>query len=512
MIKNVLEMLEESAGLYPEHNVFADEKNQISYSEFIKNACIIGSNIAQSGKRNRPIAVYMEKSVAALCTYFGAVYSGNFYVPIDVEMPYERVQKIFSVLNPEMVVVDKNGEAKFSETDYSGVIKTYEELMNGAMSVQLLKSIRTSMIDTDPVYALFTSGSTGIPKGVVVGHRSVIDYAYWIRETFQLNENTIMGNQTPFYFSMSVFDIYGTICSGGQLHIIPKKYFTFVAELADFLNVRKVNMIYWVPSALCLVANFKILEKSKLTYLKKILFAGEVMPTKQLNIWRKYIPDALYANLFGPTEITDIGIFYILNRTFKDDETIPIGNACTNVDSFILDESGKKILPDDQETVGELYFRGSFLAHGYYGDWEKTKTAFVQNPLNNLYPEIVYKTGDLVKWNSFGEMVYVSRKDFQIKHMGYRIELGEIEAAANTIDGMSRCACIYDAAKDRIILIYQTVDELSEAVVKKMMKKLLPAYMIPNRYLELDEMPLNSNGKIDRNKLKSMIREGKSYE
>ena len=235
--------------------------------------------------------------------------------------------------------------------------------------------------------------------------------------------------------------------------------------------------------------------------LKTILFAGETMPTKQLNIWKKYIPDAVYANLFGPTEITDIGIYYVVDRDFSNDEPIPIGKPCDNVDAIVINKEGR--LVEKVGEVGELLIRGSFLACGYYNNPQKTKEAFIQNPLNNNYPETVYCTGDLVYWNERHELVYVSRKDFQIKHMGNRIELGEIENSINSLEYVEMCCCLYDENNKHIVAVYS--GNIEEKAMHKMLIKKLPRYMIPNVYYKEDKLPLNMNGKIDRVKLKNNI-------
>lgn len=297
---------------------------------------------------------------------------------------------------------------------------------------------------------------------------------------------------------MSVLDIYATICSGATLYIIPKMLFSFPVRLLEFVKEKQINSIYWVPSALNIVANIGALDFVELPLLKKILFAGEVMPTKQLNIWRKHLPDALYANLFGPTEITDIGVYYILDREFADDKPIPIGKACDNVSLLVIDENGRNV--SEKGKTGELYIRGSFLAHGYYNNSAKTAEVFVQNPLNNAYPEIVYKSGDLVYWNEFGELVYVSRKDFQIKHMGNRIELGEIETACSAQENIDSCCCLYKKETDQIIMVY--TGKAEEIELRKKLAEKLPRYMLPNIYMPIERMPLNANGKIDRTLLK----------
>ena len=440
----------------------------------------------------------MEKNARNIVAFMGAAYAGCFYVPLDAQMPMERINIILKTLQPAAVIYDDKTEKFLSlmETDCIKVL--YDEICILPQDKEKLEITLREMIDTDPLYILFTSGSTGIPKGVIVCHRSVIDYADWVVKTFELDESTIFGNQTPFYFSMSVLDIYATIRSGATLHIIPKMLFSFPVKLLEFLKEKKINTIYWVPSALSIVANLGALDVVQLPSLKKILFAGETMPTKQLNIWRRHVPDATYANLFGPTEVTDIGIYYVVDREFSDDEPIPIGVPCDNVDALVMDEDGK--LVKESGKIGELLIRGSFLACGYYNDPQKTKETFIQNPFNNSYPEKVYSTGDLVYWNENEELVYVSRKDFQIKHMGNRIELGEIENAMSALDGVDMCCCLYNKESDQIVAVYTGNLEMKR--LSQLLKKKLLRYMMPNICHRMESMPLNMNGKIDRKKLK----------
>lgn len=502
MEKSILSYLEKTESKFPDKVSFADKDNEITYKELVNIAKSIGSSILQKVGAKKPIIVYMEKDAANIAAFMGVAYSGGFYVPLDSKMPIDRINIIIDTLNPAAVIYDKKTE-KFLDSMNTDCIKlAYEEIYNIDNDEEKLHDARNKMIDTDPLYILFTSGSTGVPKGVVVCHRSVIDYAHWVTKTFNIDEKTVFGNQTPFYFSMSVLDIFSTIMSGATLHIIPKMLFSFPVKLLEFLKEKKVNTIYWVPSALGIVGNLGALDEVNMSEeLKTILFAGETMPTKQLNIWKKHIPNATYANLFGPTEITDIGVYYVVDREFSNDEPIPIGKACDNVDAIVISKEGKLI--DKPGEIGELLIRGSFLACGYYNNPEKTKEAFIQNPLNNSYPEIVYATGDLVYWNERNELVYASRKDFQIKHMGNRIELGEIENAINSLDGVDMCCCLYDSENSHIVSIYS--GEIESKAMQKMLIKKLPRYMIPNVYHKEKTLPLNMNGKIDRVKLKNDI-------
>ena len=318
--------------------------------------------------------------------------------------------------------------------------------------------------------------------------------------TFKIDETHIFGNQAPLYFDNSILDLFQMCKTGATLHIIPENLFMFPPMLLDYMEERKINTIFWVPSALCFVANVGVLSNHPMPSLCKVLFCGEVMPNKQLNIWRKACPNALYANLYGPTEIADVCAYYIVDRPFADDEPLPIGFPCKNTDLLVLDEHDC-LVPDGN--IGELCVRGTCLAYGYYRNPEKTSAAFVQNPLNTNYPEMIYRTGDLVRYNELGELIYVSRKDFQIKHMGYRIELGEIETAVSALSGVTMNCCLYNTEKSEIVLFY--TGEAQSTDILAALKKALPAYMLPQRIEKLEMMPLNLNGKIDRTALKERL-------
>lgn len=501
-MKNILEYIEESARRFPEKTAFADAENSITYSKLLSNAKSIGTALSAIHKKNHPIAVYMDKSIQTPCSMFGITYSGNFYIILDAEMPVDRINRIFTDLSPAAIITD---EAHFENTkhfQFDGVTFIYSDIINTPANENTLTEIRKRQIDADPLYALYTSGSTGMPKGAVLSHRNVIAYTEWFSSALDINSDTVFGNQTPFYFSMSVSDIYSTIKSGATLYIIPKACFSFPINLIKFLNDNRINTIYWVPSAISIVANLKLFKYAKPEYLKKVLFAGEVMPTKQLNYWIDNLDSSiLYANLYGPTETTDICTYYVVDRHFSNDEQLPIGRHCDNCDVMIVNDQNE-IAKTGEE--GELYVRGAFVAYGYYNNNEKTSAAFVQNPLHSFYPEIVYKTGDLVKENDKGEILYITRKDFQIKRMGYRVELGEIEAAANSIENIQDVVCLFDKNKDKIILVYQGKD-LTQEKIRGLLKTKIPEYMMPDRIERITLMPHNQNGKIDRKAVKDMV-------
>lgn len=492
-MKTILTYFEKTTEQYPKETAFIDTTRQLTFFETMSHAKSIGTALNLHGKQ-RAIAVMIDKSCNCIDSMLGVLYANDFYIVIDVKSPKERIESILHTLkNPIIISDEKSAElAKEFEEEYT--VLHYETIVNTPIDEAALLRVRDDMIDLDIAYILFTSGSTGAPKGTVVNHRSLISYVDWVTEEFGFDENTVFGSQTPLYFSMSVTDFYSTLKCGCTYNIISKTLFSFPINMVNYLNENKINTIYWVPTALSILSNWKVFDVQKPNYLHTVLFAGEVMPTKQLNYWIKSLPDAKFANLFGPTEATDICTFYVVDREFSDTDNLPIGKHCDNCHVFIIKEDGTEAKVGEE---GELYIRSSFVASGYYDNPEKTKAAFVQNPLNPYYPEIVYKTGDLVKMNNNGEILYISRIDFQIKRSGYRIELGEIEAAANSLDKIKGCACVYDKNSETLVLFYEG-KKSDKDLVYEQVKKNVPVYMIPDEVIRIKELPKNANGKIDR--------------
>ncbi len=507
MKKNILQLLEETACNFPNNVALKDEKREVTFSDYLNEAKKIGSHLLSIGNAHysQPIIVFVDRRVESIISFMGVLYTRNFYVPVDSKTPIERLKVIVSVLNPVAVIgFNEYEKSLVDQLDNQISYFDYKQLVSSQSDDYNLWNIREKALDVDPAYAIFTSGSTGIPKAVLIAHRSVLDLANWLVKTFDFNSSDIIGNQTPFYFDASVKDIYISLMTGSTLFIIPQKCFSFPKLLSDVLIENRITTILWATSAVVLVAKSGILDELKLDSLRRVFFAGEAMFGKHLNIWKKAFTNCNFINLYGPTEVTVDSTYYLVNRDFQDSDVIPIGHHCDNKEVFLLDENNKIVINGKE---GELAVKGTGIALGYYNNPEQTNNAFIQNPLHNNFRDILYKTGDYVKINEFGEIEFIGRKDFQIKHQGNRIELGEIEAAAYGLIQVEHVACIYDDVNSKIVLFYSSETQIEPSEFIKELSKSIPKYMYPTRFEYIKEMPLNANSKVDRKAIKLLLNE-----
>ena len=508
MIWNVLEYLESSALAHPYKICFADEGERTTFSEVRDNARAIASCLleATGGARNQPVAVSIDRSIAPLVAFLGVVYSGNFYVPVDLQLPRSRLENMFNTLQPGVLLTSGKDRETLEGLSFNGRVITFDEARQHPIAEGSLAGVRRQAIDTDPLYAIFTSGSTGVPKAVLVSHRSVIDLIEHFADIFGFSPDNVFGNQAPFDFDVSVKDIYSTLKNAASLQVIPRRLFSFPGELFKYLNARNINTAIWATSALRIVHNLHALEGELPHSLKQILFSGEVMPNKVLNYWRSHLPDVQYVNLYGPTEITCNCSYYIVDRDFNDQDALPIGFPFPNTDILVLNDKDQLVTGDE---IGEICVRGSSLALGYYNSPTETAKAFCQNLLNPHYPERIYRTGDLGRYNQRGELMFLSRKDSQIKHMGHRIELGEIEVAVNALPFLDAACCLYSPEEEKIVLFYQA-DAPCEREILLGLRQSLPKYILPNKLVWYERLPMNKNAKIDRVRLMEEYERGKS--
>ena len=482
----------------PDKLAYSDGEHGLTFAQVYDHSRRVGSYLHRAGIYKRPVVVFMRRSPEEVAAFFGVVAGGCFYVPVDVEMPRSRVQLILDNVQAPLVICDDTTWQAAQELQLGGGRAVrYGALLDTPVDGEALAAIHARAIDTDPIYIVFTSGSTGVPKGVAACHRSVLDYITQLSEVLGFDGDTVFGNQSPLYFDACLKELYPTLRYGATTYLIPKKLFSMPVALVDYLNCHQINTICWVVSALSMVSAFGTFQEVKPRYLRTVAFGSEVFPLQQFRLWRQALPQADFVNLYGPTEGTGMCCFYRVDREFEDGEPIPIGRPFPNREILLLTPEGAPAKPGE---AGELCIRGTSVTLGYYNDPERTARAFVQNPLNHAYPELIYRTGDLGRYNERGELVFVSRRDAQIKHMGHRVELGEIETAAAALPEIRLCACLYDGAKSRIILCY--VGEIAQGELARRLRARLPRYMLPARLIPLDAMPFTANGKIDRLALK----------
>ncbi len=500
MRKNILQYLENTAERLPEKLAFSTGKEGMCFREVLEEAKAIGSYLAKSGYYGEPVVVFMDKHPRTVTAFLGAVYAGCFYVCMDEKMPQTRIETIFESLCPRIIITDRKN---FAAANKLGVecVCLYDDIIETAVNEEMLSEIRSHQCDTDAIYVVFTSGSTGVPKGVVACHRSVIDYTEALSEALGFSEHTVFANQTPLYFDAPLKELMPTLKFGATTYFVPKMLFSFPVKLVEYLDTYRINTICWVVSALVQISALGALENHTPKYLEKVAFGSEVFPRKQYDIWRRALPEAEFYNLYGPTEATGMSCYWKAERKLDDEEPIPIGRPFDNTDILLLDENGQRV---KKYEMGEICIRGTCLTLGYYRNPEKTAEVFVKNPLNRGWYESVYRTGDIGHINDRGELVFVCRRDSQIKHMGHRIELGEIESAALREEHVSRAICLYDEDSKRIALFY--TGEAEETVLLDRLRDCLPRYMIPALVVSMAAFPLTDNGKIDRRTLKEKLK------
>ena len=496
---NILESIEYAAKTWGDKVAYTDDHETVSFNEVLNECYQIGSELSKHIEPNKPVIILLKKSVHVPSVYLGVVAAGCYYVPLDIDMPLNRLKTIIDIVNPEAIFTDKQYILP-EEIEFSGQVFTLEHCLTQEIDTQRLINLRKVHIDTDPLYVIFTSGSTGVPKGVITSHRSVINYINVFVNTFNINSNDILGNQAPLDYVAAIRDIYIPLFTGAQTVMIPKRLFSTPRLLFDFVNNHNVTTLCWVAPALSLCSELNVFEETTLVYVNKVFFTGSVMPCKHLIVWQKSLPDSLFVNHYGPTEITASCSYYIVDHIVNEDEVLPIGVPFSNMNMFLLSETNESVPTED---IGEICVRGPGLALGYFNDLDRTKVSFTNNPLNTVFPETIYRTGDLGSIDENGIMHFHGRLDTQIKHMGHRIELLDIEAMTLSLDGISNACCIYDQEKSTIWLFYSGLTDTR--TVSKYLRERLPAYMVPRKYEKIAEMPKLMTGKIDINILKTMI-------
>ncbi len=488
-MKSVLAYLKQRVETGPERAMFIDETETLTAGDVAARSDSIGSALIRRGAVREPVPVFMRRSGAMIAAFFGVWKANCCYVPIDAEMGESRIRSILSRVEPRFAIADETGTAMLERLGFAGETLDADALTREAADEAALRRAEETMLDVDPAYLVFTSGSTGAPKGVVGCHRAVLDYAAQITDALKVRDDDVFAMQAPLYVDACLKEILSALRCGSAAVLVPKRLFMTPVPLVRFLNEHRVTALCWVVPALTLISALHTFDEIVPQYLRTVAFGSEVMPPKQLRIWQQHVK-ARYLNLYGPTECTGMSCFYEVDRVFEDGERIPIGRAFDNAEIFLLDESGR------EADEGEIFIRGTSVCHGYYRDPERTAKAFVQNPKNPDYPETVYRTGDLGRINARGELEFLGRRDDQIKHMGHRIELGELEAAAKAVEGVDAACAVFDRERSVLGLVYTGAIERSALLTA--LRTRVPDYLLPKMSRRVDALPLTQNGKTDR--------------
>lgn len=484
------------------------KEEKITFGELKDRAEKLGTiltNFVSEGI-NCPIGVFLPKEINTVIADLGIMYSCNFFMNLDVNTPRERIANIFNTVKPTVLVTSEKYSKNVQDTSIPIVLIDKLDWNIEEADIDKLLERRKGIIDTDPFCLINTSGSTGTPKGVVLNHRSFFDFMTASNHRFGFDGTEVLGSLSPVVFDIFDFELCMLMLNGSKLVLLDAFLASFPARLLETLVNETVSFIFWVPSIMVNIANMRLLEKIQLSDLKLVWFAGEVFPTKQFCYWYDNLPDTRFANLYGPIEITLDCTYFAIEKRPDEREPLPIGIAYRNTDILILNENDQKCAVGEE---GELCVRGSSLAMGYYNNPEKTAAAFVQNPLNNAYPELIYRTGDIVYVREDGNIMFKGRKDSLIKHMGYRIELGEIEhVIENDLKLVKYCCAVYQYERKIIVLYYENESEISDREFRTSLKNVFPSYMIPGKFQKMEALPRNTNGKIDRLLLKEKANQG----
>ena len=495
-MKNILEYLERNVELMPDKIALAINNESITFNELSIQSKKLAVTISKSSNDNG-VAVFVNRGINTVVLFMAAVYSGNFYIPIDPNMPVEKIQSIINDANSSVILGEDANEELVNALDFDGDFITLSDSSNEMCDFPEID-------ENSPLYMVYTSGSTGKPKGVLKTHKAVVSFIETYVNTFDFSSNDIIGNQTPLFFDASAKDIFLMLKTGATLEIIPTEKFSMPTTLIEYMNEKKISFISWVPTAFSIVAQLRTFSFVKPQYLRKAFFVGEVMPMKTLNYWRKFLPDVKYVNLYGQSEIAGVSCYYEVVDEFENDDTLPMGRTFSNCKIFLVDQE-QNITSANQ--IGEMYVVSDALATKYYNDEEKTKASFIKRDFGNGAVRAL-KTGDLAYYNEEGLLIFASRTDFQIKHLGHRIELGEIETVAGALDDLRSCCCLYNKKRQQITLFCEISkdSEITSIEIRSILKRKLSSYMVPEKVIILDVMPINANGKINRQFLKELLK------
>lgn len=512
------DLLRDAAGRRPDGIAVVDGDTRLTYAALDDRSDRVARLLGELGiGRGDRVGLFLEKSAHAVVGLYGVLKAGAAYVPIDANSPVSRAGYIAANCRVRCVITATSSQAAWSELIRRAPSIEHLVVMDAdtseldpaglpAVGVDRLASQPTgrpeaAVVDQDVAYILYTSGSTGEPKGVTLTHRNAMAFVEWAAEEFAVGPADRLSSHAPFHFDLSVFDLFAASWGAATLVLVPPRASVFPVQVARFIQDERITVWYSVPSILTTLSTHGALDQADVSALRTILFAGEVFPTKHLRSLMRQLPSVRFANLYGPTE-TNVCTWYDV-PALPDDltETIPIGVAITNDEVYVVTEDGSRAKPGQ---VGELYVRGATVMRGYWGDPERTERLLVADPFAPAFPDPVYRTGDLVRADEDGNLRYVGRRDAQIKSRGYRIELGEIETALNSHPAVRECAVV--AIPDDLItnrIKAYVVGDVEERDLVRSCTERIPKYMIPQTFEFRPDLPRTSTGKTDRRALQA---------
>lgn len=500
---------------------------RLTYGQLEDSSNRLARCLLESGcDRGDRVCVLMPKSPVAIMAIVAIYKAGGIYVPLDPASPAPRLAKIIGSCQPRWILAagavsglldDLADDDRWSPSIRVGWLepdRVQGERFRAEFSTRDLAAYSGSPVDVsaardDPAHLLYTSGSTGVPKGVIITHGNVLSFIEWAVQYFDIHPSDRISGHSPLHFDLSVLDIFGTFAAGAELHLVPPEVNVLPNKLADFIRATALTQWFSVPSVLNHMAKFDVVRFDDFPTLRRLLWCGEVFPTPALIHWMRRLPHVRFTNLYGPTETTIASSYYTLPACPEDEGApIPIGRPCAGETLFVLDEHLRPVPPGE---VGDLYIGGVGLSPGYWRDPEKTRAAFLPDPHSSHAADRIYKTGDLARVGEDGLVYFLGRDDSQIKSRGYRIELGEIEAGLHALGILQEAAVIavpttgFEGASICCAYVPLRGRSLPPTEVRSDLSRFLPAYMLPSRWMALDELPKTANGKIDRGRLKEMF-------
>jgi len=507
MYKTVMDWLEETAARCPDRTAYRDRETSLSFRDVSALSRRIASGLSHASLSREPVAVLLPRSTAAIPAFLGIAESGRAYAPIGTALPEARIERILSQLRPCAVLTDEEHldavrgyvAAAFGEADAPQIL-LLSSLAQETEDPEALAKIRSRMNEEDPLYIIFTSGSSGHPKGVASSHHALMCYIEAYARMMAITEDDVLGTQAPLDYIAAIRDIYLPLRTGCSSFLLARELFMQPAELFTEMTQESITAAGWSTSALTVLARLGALQLEPPKTLKKVCFSGSVMPGAILADWQKALPETVFVNQYGPTEATASCTFYRVDHTVTADETLPIGVPYDNYDVFLLREDGS---PVPSGEMGEICVAGPILALGYWNDRELTERSFVPDPRCAAYPRRIYRTGDIGRFREDGLLEFHGRRDRQIKHMGHRVELDEIEAAAAAIDGVRDNAVLYDPQKEVLHLFYSGTAARRDVALA--LRAVLPDFMIPRKVHPMEELPYLPSGKTDRRALEAQL-------